>query len=167
MAYDPQQHHRRSIRLPGFDYTQDGLYFVTLVTHERECLFDDPIFRTVAETHWQQIPKHSPFVHLDAWVVMPNHLHGILILSDNPEERTGRSSSKLAPGSLGAIVGSYKSLTTRRLNHMAGLEGRTVWQRNYYERIIRSEPELTAIRKYIEQNPANWALDEHHPRAAT
>ena len=163
MAHDPQKHHRRSIRLPGFDYTQDGLYFVTLATQERACLFDDPIMYTLAETLWQQIPRHFPFVSLDAWVLMPNHLHGILLLAGRPEGRGDRSNSKLAPGSLGAIIGNYKSVTTRRLNQIAGLEGRTVWQRNYYERVIRSETELAAIRKYIEQNPAHWALDEHHP----
>jgi len=79
--YDPDKHHRRSIRLQGYDYTQSGAYFVTIVTHGRELLFDDPVLRRVAETMWQRIPRHFPHVELDEWVVMPNHVHGIIVIA--------------------------------------------------------------------------------------
>ncbi len=78
MSYNPQKHHRHAMRLPGYDYTQAGAYFVTIVTHQRELLFDDPVLRRVVETLWQAIPKHFPTVELDGNVLMPNHLHGVL-----------------------------------------------------------------------------------------
>lgn len=78
--YDRDKHHRRSIRLKGYDYAQPGAYFVTIATHDREALFDDPVFRRVAEMMWQRIPHHSPHIELDEWVVMPNHVHGIIVI---------------------------------------------------------------------------------------
>lgn len=169
MKYDPEQHHRHSIRLPGYDYGQAGAYFVTLATQGRECLFDDAVLRGVAESFWLRLPKHFPHVSLDAWVVMPNHLHGILIinqarLSPNPPANLPPMPPDGAPaGSLGAIIGAYKSATTQRMNRIRGVTGRQIWQRNYYEGIIRSDAELDAIRKYIHDNPLNWPHDEHHP----
>ena len=82
MSSDQPRGHRRSIRLPGCDYTQPGAYFVTICTQDGECLFDDPVLRRVAETMWQRIPSHFGQVSLDASVGMPNHMHGILIISD-------------------------------------------------------------------------------------
>jgi putative transposase len=79
--FDPSRHHRRSIRLPGYDYRSAAAYFVTICTHERELLFEDPILRRVAESLWQRIPRHFPHVQLDAWVVMLNHVHGILVIT--------------------------------------------------------------------------------------
>jgi len=164
VKYDPNQHHRRSIRLPGYDYRQAGWYFVTLVTQGREWLFEDLAMRRVAENLWEQIPRHFPHVSLDEWVVMPNHLHGIAVItSGNDVDRTiSTGGPHLVPGSLGAIILNYKSVSTRRLNQMRGLSGRQVWQRNYYERVIRSDEELRAIRQYIVNNPAKWELDEHY-----
>lgn len=120
--------------------------------------------RTVAENLWEQIPRHFPHVNLDEWVVMPNHLHGIVVItSGNDVDRTiSTGGPHLVPGSLGAIILNYKSVSTRRLNQMRGLSGRQVWQRNYYERVIRSDEELRAIRQYIVNNPAKWELDEHY-----
>ena len=77
MGYDPEKHHRRSIRLRGWDYTYPGAYFVTICTHNGECLFGDPVLRRVVETMWRRIPRHFPYVQLDEFVVMPNHVHGI------------------------------------------------------------------------------------------
>jgi putative transposase len=185
-GYDPDKHHRRSIRLREYDYTQPGAYFVTIDTHDGELLFDDPVLRRVAETMWQRIPRHFPFVQLDESIVMPNHLHGILFLADRaregdecPEagseggadlEDNGDGAhpppAEDAPpryppsgplsGSLGAIVGNFKSVTARRINRIRKTPGHPVWQRNYYERVIRNERELIAIRKYIRDNPENW-----------
>jgi REP element-mobilizing transposase RayT len=159
--------HRRSIRLPNYDYRQDGFYFVTLVCQQRECLFDDPKVRQVAETLWQELPDRFPYVSLDEWVLMPNHLHGVLhfhhqeqvdVAAQLPRERPSGARS----GSLGAVVGAYKSLSTRRINPILGREDRGIWQRNYYEHVVRSDRELAAIRQYIRDNPENWALDEHY-----
>ncbi|MCG2768159.1 MAG: transposase [Chloroflexota bacterium] len=190
--YDPDKHHRRSIRLKGYDYTLPGAYFVTIVTHGRELLFDDAILHRVVETFWQRIPGHTLHVELDEWVVMPNHLHGIIIITDpvvgathsplNPSmkrpsgpatgfqserDQHGNASPLQATGppsgSLGAIIGNFKSVTTRRINRVRHSPGLRVWQRNYYERIIRNERELNAIRQYICDNPSHWADDEENP----
>ncbi len=193
--YDPAKHHRRSIRLKGYDYTLPGAYFVTIVTHQRALLFDDPVLRRVAETMWQRIPRHFPHVTLDEWVVMPNHIHGILVITDDARrgeasQQTDFSTDRAAqdgalseknppsreasplppvgpsPGSLGAIVGNFKSVATRRINRIRHSPGTLVWQRNYYEHIIRNERELNAIRQYIRHNPARWAEDAENPAGA-
>jgi putative transposase len=190
MSYDPSRHHRRSIRLRAYDYSQPGAYFVTLVTQDRALLFDDPVLRRVIETFWQRIPQHCPDVTLDAWVVMPNHLHGILLLGTSDADlarvarepagvdvasmtrSSARGAASLPPavptrgppaGSLGTIVGNFKAVTTRRINGVRKTPGARVWQRNYYERVVRNERELEAIREYIQNNPANWALDKENP----
>lgn len=186
--YDPDKHHRRSIRLPEWDYRTAGAYFVTLCTYQKECLFSDPVIRRVVETMWRQIPTHFPQVALDEWVVMPNHVHEILIIADDagrgeafPANRSLASTCAivdtsemgkpvgeclaptLQPGSLGAVVGNFKSVTSRRINRMRHTPGLTIWQRNYYERVIRNEQELNAIRQYINDNPANWERDTENP----
>jgi putative transposase len=165
--YDPDLHHRHSIRLPHHDYTSPAVYFVTICTHRREYLFDDPHFRGIAEDLWLAIPRHphARRVTLDEWIVMPNHLHGLLALGPRVTGR-GRGlparpdgSIGLAAGSLGAIVGNYKSLVTRRVNELRDTPGAPVWQRNYYERIVRNQRQLDALRRYIAENPARWAAD--------
>jgi len=188
--FDPDKHRRRSIRLQGYDYTLPGAYFVTIVTHGRELLFEDTVLHRVVETFWQRIPGHTPHVELDEWVVMPNHLHGIIIITDpvgathspsdpsmkrppgpateiqSEKDQRGNASpppTGPSPGSLGAIIGNFKSVTTRRINRVRHSPGLRVWQRNYYERIIRNERELNAIRQYIHDNPSRWADDEENP----
>jgi REP element-mobilizing transposase RayT len=194
---DPGLHQRRSIRLPGHDYASAGAYFVTICTHQRELLFEDPVLRGVAEALWQRIPRHFPHVQLDAWVVMPNHVHGILVItgdacrgeaspetvsSTHPLAPAGTGSAGQAPtgdasplphrpagpspGSLGAIVGNFKSVTARRINRLRRTPGAPVWQRNYYEHVVRDERALNAIRQYIADNPARWAWDTYNPAAA-
>ena len=188
--FNPAQHHRCSIRLPKYDYTQPGAYFVTIVTHARELLFEDGARRRIVEAALQQIPHHCPDVQLDEWIVMPNHVHAIIwIVDDNRRgearfadkesmsigtftvpgtalglERTAaKRASPLPPGSLGAIVGNFKSITTRRINQLRNTPGQPVWQRNYYEHIIRHDKELNAIRQYILDNPGNWTSDTENP----
>jgi putative transposase len=190
MPYDPQKHHRHSMRLRAYDYTQAGVYFVTIVTYRRELLFDDPVLRRLVETLWLAIPRHFPVVALDEYVVMPNHLHGLLwiidghrrgeafakgsMLIDMPAmaalpidwvSRANASPLHVIPGSLGAIVGNFKSVTTRRINQIRHTPGRAVWQRNFYDRVIRHESELAAVRQYIRDNPANWALDKENTQS--
>jgi putative transposase len=187
------RHRRRSIRLPGYDYRQEGAYFVTICTHQKELLFEDPTLRCAAETLWQRLSRHFPHVQLDRWVVMPNHLHAIVVLTYDPcrgeasqaigvpgeptpadairfaGKGVSGDASPLLPalrrGSLGAIVGNFKSVTARRINRLRRTPGMPVWQRNYYEHIVRNEHALNAIRQYITDNPARWAWDTYNPSA--
>jgi len=197
MPYDPERHHRHSIRLKGHDYSQAGAYAVTLVSYGRETLFGEvvdgqmalnAVGEVIAAT-WRWLAVHYPYVTLDAWVVMPNHLHGIIILGDDcrgeeagdtispPGRVDAPASSPLhhpypSPrphgtqhGSLNAIIQAYKAESTRRVNRMLGLYGSAnhIWQRNYYERITRNEREMDAIRAYIANNPIQWAVDRENP----
>jgi REP-associated tyrosine transposase len=157
--------HRRSIRLPRYDYRTPGAYFVTIVSAARECLFDHPALHSVLERCWLAIPRHFAHVTLDAFVVMPNHLHGIvLITADPPQPRSADRAASLVAGSLGAIVGNFKSVTTRRINTMRKTPAAGVWQRNYHERVLRGERELERVRAYIAANPLRWALDRENPQ---
>ena len=185
MSYDPQKHHRRSIRLPDYDYSQPGAYFITIVTYQRDCLFGEIIdgemhlslMGQIAKENWCAIPEHFPHAELGAYVVMPNHVHGIIIIHENGLATNSSpavgATHWVAPttngpkrGSIGAIIGSYKMSVTRRiqreLNTTGGLLGRRYWQRNYYEHIIRNEAEYHRIHAYIESNPANWDQDDEH-----
>ncbi len=174
---EPQKHHRRSIRLSGWDYRDAAVYFVTICTHNRENIFDEPTWADVAKATWQAIPSHSVRVVLDEWVLMSNHLHGLLALTDSPNdavftgrfdmrwatpanESGGRTFANAPSGSLGAIIRSYKAVVTRHVNRMRNTPSAKVWQRGYYERIVRDERELERIRAYIQDNPARWAADQ-------
>ena len=152
---------RNSNRLRGWDYTSPGAYFVTICTHHRELLFDEQQFHLIANNAWQAIPQHdhAQHVRLDESVVMPDHLHGILILTSRPQQRKSkkRNKSSLQPGSVGAIVGNFKSSVTKQINSWRGTPGSKVWLRGYHDRIIRDEKELNAIRQYIRNNPIRWA----------
>jgi REP element-mobilizing transposase RayT len=164
-GYDPAKHRRRSIRLKGWDYRTPGAYFVTICTYQQQCLFADARFREIAELTWRLIPEQPHAVHaqLDEWVVMPNHLHGIVILTSViGEEGDPVPERGATPRSLPTIIGNYKSLVTRRINNVRRTPGRKVWQRGYYERIVRNERELEAIRRYIRANPDRWAEDREN-----
>ena len=187
MARITQIHHRRSIRLKSYDYSQAGAYFVTLITQGRECLFGQvvqdemelsDVGRLVAE-EWQKLPLRFPHVTLDASMVMPNHLHGVIVIGDAGKgEASARSgivninaasadASPLRPigtlsGSLGAVIQNFKSTSSRRVNALRQTLGASIWQRNYYEHIIRDEKDLNRIREYIAHNPLKWALDTEY-----
>jgi REP element-mobilizing transposase RayT len=191
MPYDPNRHQRRSIRLRGYDYTQPGYYFITICAHERAALFVDPALRQIAEEQWRALKDaglrgaHAGRVSIDAWIVMPDHVHGIVVIGagtaagDNaddgddgddggdgdvvprggtPEPHCGGNDRGLGvnvvPGSLAAIVRSYKAAVARRINRRRRTAGAPVWQRGYYERIVRDERELAAVRRYIATNRA-------------
>ena len=180
--YDPDKHHHRSIRLRGFDYARPGAYFVTICTRERACLFGDVVdgalvsneYGRVMGSCWQALPRHFPHVRLDAFVVVPNHVHGVIVITDLPlQPQWGRGEAFAAhasplqgtkSGSLGAIVQSFKSVSTRKINQIRGTPGMPLWQRNYYEHVIRNEDEWNEIRTYIIENPRHWEWDENHPR---
>lgn len=173
--YNRDVHHRGSIRLPGYDYSEPGAYFVTICTHERQCWFGDVKNGklqlrspgTIVQTTWLTLPKRFPFVVLDEFVVMPNHFRGIISLvgaqfiapASNP---TGVMNH--AP-TLGECVRAFKAMSTR-LIHRAGLV-EFGWQQNYYEHVVRSEAELNRIREYIQYNPQKWEEDEENPSVAT
>jgi REP element-mobilizing transposase RayT len=158
---------RRSIRLPDWDYRAEAYYFVTICTHQRQYLFDDPRLSEIAINAWDYIPQqpHARYVALDARIIMPDHMHGILHLTAEPQTLVSVSDPDdrqvLIPGSVGAIVGNYKMLVARRVKAMMKAAGTDmkVWQRGYWERIIRVERELNAIRKYIQENPLRWSED--------
>jgi putative transposase len=160
--------------LREFDYSQIGAYFVTICTARRLCLLGDiqdgevrlsPVGQ-VARLRWQDLPKHALGLTLDAWVVMPNHLHGIIVLPGSAV--TGAPCANLPsgpkPGSLGAAIGGFKSAVSREIaaSHLSPIE--PLWQRNDYERVIRNDQELDAIRRYIADNPFRWDDDPDHPR---
>lgn len=154
---------RRSIRPWGYDYSLAGAYFVTVCAHERRCLFGrivdglpslGPIGDIVAR-EWARTAEMRPDVELDAFVVMPNHLHAILLLGQGGSAATSRS--------LGAIIRGFKAATTRAVVTAGHDLQHPLWQRNYYEHIIRSDESLNAIRAYIADNPAKWAYDRQNP----
>jgi REP element-mobilizing transposase RayT len=166
MPYDQQRHHRRSIRLKGYDYSQAGAYFVTICIERRMCLLGairdgdvchNPAGEMVTAV-WSELAAHYPGVDTDEFIIMPNHVHGIILLVE-PDEGPGLT--------LGDVVHRFKTLTTSQ--YAQGVKelgwepfpGR-LWQRNYYERIVRNERELQATRAYIIGNPFHWVQDEYH-----
>jgi len=185
MKFDPQKHHRpfdyaqgrRSIRLKGYDYSLAGAYFVTIVAWRREMLFGDVVdgktpqggavvlneFGQIVREEWEQTAVVRPNVELGEYVIMPNHVHGMLIFVDDGVGATRRVAPVLQPNSLGAVLGQFKSIVTKRINRLQNVAGRPVWQRNYYEHIIRDEREWENIHRYIESNPSMWAEDEENP----
>ncbi len=194
MPYHSRVYHRRSIRLPDFDYTQARAYFVTICTAQKQCLLGKVVngdvvlsdFGRVVHEEWENTAILRPDVELDMFVVMPNHVHGIIIIHDvgnvgaqrcvaslwdaapqqtAPLQNTTHDtiSRNVVPGSLGAIVRSFKSAVTKRINEARQTAGEPFWQRNFYDRIIRHEQELNRIRAYILNNPPKWAEDTENP----
>ncbi|MBF0508269.1 MAG: transposase [Deltaproteobacteria bacterium] len=180
MVYDPTRHHRCSIRLQGYNYVQAGAYFVTICVQGRACLFGDvvngemrlSIMGCIVYKCWQEILVHFSNVVLDAVVIMPNHVHGIIVIdNDGVAYAVGAThASPLRgprPRSIGAIVGSFKSAAAKRINKHRSTLGAPVWQRHYYEHIIRSDESLYRIREYIVNNPMRWEFDRENPVRAT
>ncbi len=207
MADVPSPHHRRSIRLPGYDYSQAGAYFLTLVTHQRASLFGEIVdgimglnaAGKIVQQEWQCLPRRFPRLQLGTFVVMPNHIHAVLIIRPDHESSlsgivggtrpgldgtplgtdhlpddtlSGEDGSPLPghtspihgpkPGSIGAIIGQFKSRVTKRLWNLPPFTQTPIWQRNYYEHIIRSEKEMARIYQYIVSNPDRWDDDEEN-----
>jgi putative transposase len=171
MSFEP----RKRLRLPAYDYRQAGWYFLTICAADRAPLFGHvdrgrmilgPIGELVAAT-WQSIPEHHPHVQLDASVVMPNHLHGLLFIPEPACGLTEAWAPPTAAGGLGALVRSFKSAATRAVRLAVSAFAGPVWQSGYYEHIVRTDEGVEYVRWYIEQNPARWHLDrENHSRAA-
>ncbi len=169
----PQDHHRRSIRLPGWDYASAAAYYLTLVTADRACCLGDVVdevfvpspWGVIVEQEWRRSEIIRREIKLDEFIVMPNHLHALVwILETNDADKAiRRSLHGPAPRSLGSLMAGFKSSVTRRINELCGTSGMAVWQRNYFEHIPRDEVALNAIRKYIIENPIQWASDPENP----
>ncbi|HLU69400.1 MAG TPA: transposase [Fibrobacteria bacterium] len=200
MRYDRPIPGRISYRLRGHDYTAPGIYYITICTHDRECLFGHiangrlipNIHGDIVREEWIGTPDIRPEIRLDEFVVMPNHLHAIIWIAENVpdsadaesggahgcapnEHNTHAEAHDRAPNvydarkgahsraplrrtnrSLGSFIAGFKSIVTKRINIARGTPGIPVWQRNYYERVVRDEQALRTIRRYIRDNPANW-----------
>jgi putative transposase len=149
-------HKRRPARLEGHDYTLAGAYYVTICTAERACLFgevEDGEMRLndsgcVVQSTWVGLPNHYHRELLDAFVVMPNHIHGVLSLVG---EQSGHG--------LPEIIRGFKTFSARRINEIRKARGIAVWQRSYHDHVIRDDADLDRIRRYIADNPASWADD--------
>ncbi len=175
MKYNPEIHHRRSIRLKGYDYSQSGTYFITLCSHNREYLFGELVndemalnkLGIIARDEWIKSFQIRPEIIMDKYIVMPNHLHSIVVIrdaGDRNRDKLNKGNPRVAPTgpknkSIGALVAGFKSVATKKINDMRGTPGAPVWQRNYHEHIIRNEESLEKIREYVINNPRNWKKD--------
>ena len=156
MSYNPEIHHRRSIRLQGYDYAQSGAYFVTICTFQRQHLFGEVnngkmqlnVTGQIVSAIWQKIPQHFPNVEVDQFILMPDHLHGIIDISAQVKKFY----------SLATIIQNFKSISTRKINKITQNSGVSIWQRNYHERIIRNDQELHCLHEYILTNPENYKI---------
>ena len=170
---------RNSLRHPGYDYTTTGAYFVTICTQRGRALFGQVIEHSmqlnplgkIAHSSWQEFAARHPTVRLDAYIIMPNHVHALLWLTagadptrPKPADRQRQFGPPLA-GSLSTLVGAYKSAVTQRAMRQGLLVDASLWQRSFHDRIVRGEEELARIRDYISSNPARWLDDQLHPNA--
>ena len=174
-----ENHHRRqSIRLKEYNYAQPGAYFVTIVSHLRKNIFGEIIngemklnqAGKIVDQTWRNIPGHFPNATCEIFIVMPNHIHGIIEIKNDqivgarhasPLQSMGVNGVK--PGSVGAIIGSFKSAVTKQLHQNKIITQEKIWQRNYYEHIIRDEDDYQKIADYISTNPFNWDKDHENP----
>jgi REP element-mobilizing transposase RayT len=191
MTFDPEKHHRRSIRLRNYDYSQPGAYFVTICTYQKRPWFGEikngqmylnQLGKIVAD-EWLKTCKIRPNFQLDEWVIMPNHFHGIVIINDysgdNQSLGNGQSASRFRrtqfdqltdhdappqqkPNSLSSCIAGFKSAVTKRINLLRQNTDTPIWQRNYYESILRDEKYLAVVREYIINNPKNWPNDRDY-----
>jgi len=176
MPFDPRKHHRRSIRLKNYDYSQSGAYFITCCTQGRICLFgeikhNEMHLNTAGEMLkqiWLELSDHYAGVETDTFMIMPNHFHGIIVLNN---VGTGPRACPESKMTLPDAVHRFKSLTTAR--YRQGVKTQNwepfwgkLWQRNYYEHIVRDNNDLNRIREYIKNNPINWDKDDNHPTSA-
>jgi putative transposase len=180
MKYNPDKHHRQSIRLKGYDYTSAGAYFVTLCTFQKHYLFGEIVdgemalneLGSIIHFEWKWTEVVRPTIDMDMHIVMPNHLHGIVIFGNHVSSTEnvvdgGVGTQSCAPlrrpkRSLGSFISQFKATTTKRINNLRNTPGTPLWQRDYYERIIRNDKELNRIREYIQYNPQNWEIDEEN-----
>jgi REP element-mobilizing transposase RayT len=207
MQFNPKIHHRHSIRLPGYDYSRSGAYFITIVTQGREFLFGEiqngemrlTQSGQIVQRAWHDLPNHYPHVSLGAFCIMPNHVHAIILLNDDfrggsvgdytrrggsighapvpdvplpgnaplPEDSQTRPYNGINRHPLSEIIRAFKSFSARRINILRKTPGVSVWQRNFYEHIIRNNEDYNRIQFYIESNPLHWLEDQENPAQKT
>lgn len=184
MVYNPLIHKRKSIRLKGYDYSKSGIYYITICCQGRECRFGEIVnnemvineYGKIANDEWEKLPQQFQYFELNVFQIMPNHMHGIIVLMDNtvgatPAVAPNNTIAEIpnwtgvnpVPTSLGNIVGAYKSLVANKCLEIFKTKNETMgklWQRNYYEHIIRNEESYHRIAEYILNNPANWQQDK-------
>jgi putative transposase len=187
MKYNPDIHKRQSIRLKGHNYSKQGLYFITICIQNRECLLGDINKDTMilnsagymVQQSWNELPEKFLNITLDLFIIMPNHLHGIIVITRGyecnggepcvrPYDKTVNMPDGTKENTIGRILQIFKSVTTCKYavgvkeHEWQPFQGK-LWQRNYYDHIIRDKEELTKIREYIINNPLKWNLDEENP----
>ncbi|CAG1013510.1 hypothetical protein ANRL4_04955 [Anaerolineae bacterium] len=191
VKFDPKIHHRHSVRLKRYDYSQVGGYFVTIVTWQREFLFGAienkemklSRYGQIVQKWWGEIPIHFPNVETGAFAIMPNHIHGIIFIlgcgdieivrgrgavlapDDNVSHDTqGGETPPLRVPTLGQIIAYFKYQSTKEMNMVENTGTVTkFWQRNYYEHVIRDEKDLQNKTGYVEANPLLWDEDDENP----
>jgi REP element-mobilizing transposase RayT len=180
MRFNPEKHRRQSIRLKGYDYRSPGYYFITICCYKKECFLGNIInnkmilndWGRIVEKTWHDLPNHNPNVSLDAFIIMPNHIHGIIRLvgaGSKPAlnmydgSRADLESAPTKNHSLSEIVRQLKTFSTRRINEKINCVGTKIWQRNYFDHIIRDIKELKLTRQYIKINPHHWDRDVENP----
>ncbi len=176
---EEKRFHRRSIRLQGVDYSEPGAYFITICAAQRRSIFskiDDgrvvlsPLGEIVRAC-WLEIPEHFPSASLQEFVVMPNHLHGIIgltvgaryIVSLDQRERAPEKFQKPVKGSIPTVVRTFKAAVVRRARSQLGISSNEIWQRNYFERVLRDGKEYADASRYILENPQRWEWDKENP----
>lgn len=170
-------HRNGTIRLSGYDYSRAGAYFVTTCTHGRTNLFGKivkhemrlNVYGRMVREVWNGLPGHYPHVVLDAFAIMPNHIHGIVVLVDGADLNDMSVGAGLKPApttpprhGLPEIVRAFKTFSARQINESRHTSGTPVWQRNYYEHVIRNKAALNRIRQYIMVNPCHWEKDREN-----
>ncbi len=180
MPFNPDIHHRRSVRLQGWDYSSPGMYYITICTHRRACLFGDVIdgemrlnnLGRIAHDEWIRTENVRRNVDLDLFVVMPNHVHLLFVLNEQDSVGATRRVAPTTGGptpsgpksrSVGAIIGQYKPCVTRQINTLRSTSEARVWQRSFHDHIVRTESDLNRIRRYVAENPRKWHLDSDNP----
>ena len=168
-------HHRRSIRLKEYDYSQPGEYFVTICTYNHECTLGEIAngqmrlneIGKIVQEEWLRTLNIRTGIELDVYVIMPNHIHGIIVIKEElPISHVGThscASLQRKPRSLGSIIAGFKSAATKRINELLHAPSFPVWQRRFYDRVIRNENELNNIRNYIHNNVIQWAIKRDDP----
>ncbi|MBN2410159.1 transposase [candidate division KSB1 bacterium] len=172
-----KKHHRKSIRLKTWDYTSDAVYFITICTHNHQNLFSKIIngnlvysnFGNIVQEEWIRTAELRNYIKLDEHIIMPNHFHGMLWIcrgSINDElidtKPPRKKFGSIQPKSLSVIIRSFKSAVTKRINEVRQTPGKPVWQRNFYEHIIRDEKDYYRIKEYILNNPLKWTDDRYY-----
>ncbi|AFZ27114.1 transposase [Cylindrospermum stagnale PCC 7417] len=176
--------YRRSLRLRGYDYSQAGAYFITICTNKRKCLFGNIAnnevnlneLGNIVLDFWYSLPSKYPNIELDEFIIMPNHLHGIIVITDLETIYKSHSQQLTNVGTihelslrerrnilLPKVIGYFKMNAAKAINQKISASGTSLWQGNYYEHIVRNESELERIRQYIVNNPLKWALDCDNP----